>query len=178
MSEVNPPDASLEDLLLSLRPQPSGINRDQLMFAAGQAAAEVANRRSRRWFAASTAAGWMMAIGSGSVWFLNDRPDPAVPTQIAVHPEQTAAPALETVVIVQPPDSQPPQVIEVPKTDPWRVIVLPERKLRQDEDLTVLGTRPRREPRAATAPESAKSVPPPTVLELRRRWTEDPGFNL
>lgn len=175
---MNSQDAGLEDLLLSLRPQPSRINRDQLMFAAGQAAANSEYRRKRSWFAASTAAGWITAIGMGGVWFLNDRQDAAIPTQVAVHPEPTTDPASETVVIVQSPASQPTQVVEVPKSGPWRVIVLPERKLEQDEDLTVLGTRPRREPRAMIVPEAAETVPSPTVLELRRRWTEDPGFNL
>jgi hypothetical protein len=72
MSErpLGPELAALESALLALAPAPAGINRDRLLFRAGQASA---SRRGWAWPAA-TAALALVAVALGSAWLL--RPGP------------------------------------------------------------------------------------------------------
>jgi hypothetical protein len=121
MNFSTPPElAALEGMLSGLRPAASGVDRDRLMFLAGQAsvapAAKVPSTLSSRvWKSISTlttAAAVVLAAGCWSLWQENTAlrtlafNAPSVPSRTLPDPTETASPAMspsQSTMISQSP---------------------------------------------------------------------------
>lgn len=94
-TEMNDPLAAVEAALRSLRPSPSGLDRDRLMFLAGQRA--LGNRPVRRrrrgpsWlWPCTTAASMLLAVTLGSMLLVQGKPEVGEPATY-VHVDTSAA---------------------------------------------------------------------------------------
>jgi hypothetical protein len=70
--------AAVEAALGALRPVPSGVDRDRLMYLAGEAAASRSLSRRRRWadwlWPCATAASVLLAVTFATMWFARGEP--------------------------------------------------------------------------------------------------------
>ncbi len=78
--KVNPDLEAMEAAFSSLRPAPSGVDRDRLMYLAGQAAtgsgsADVRPPRAGWWWPCSTAASLLVAVTFAGLWLSRGEPE-------------------------------------------------------------------------------------------------------
>lgn len=176
MSEMNEFDAGLEAALLGLKPRPATVNRDAVLFAAGRAAGIAEQRRQQRRLVASTAAGWLAAVAVGGAWLGAGGVSPGDRVIVEARPD-------EFPVAVQPVgrepvrrESEPAVAVPAavgPETMPAPAL-LPEWRPEQEGYLTIRGYRPVEGPAAGPSqPADRPAETSTTVLELRRRWSEE-----
>lgn len=181
MSQMNEHDAGFEASLLSLKPRASAVDRDALMFAAGRAAAHTEQWRQRRFLLAGTAAGWLAAFAVGGAW-LGDTSmvsSPSSGANIAVIPAGSP-PAL----IHAESGNDSPTIPAVPtrgtvtlRTGAVPAGLLPDWSLERGQFLTIRGFRSSGAAESAVAatdpPPRASTEPGTTVLDFRRRWSDE-----
>lgn len=180
MSQMNEHDSGFEASLLSLKPRASTVDRDALMFAAGRAAAHTEQSRQRRFLLAGTAAGWLVAIAVGGAWLgdTSTAKSPPGGSDLAAIP--TGSPP---AVIHAESGNDSPTVPAVPmrgsvmqRTGAVPTGLLPDWSLERGQFLTIRGFRSSgvAEPAvAATDPPHASAEPGTTVLDFRRRWSDE-----
>ncbi len=181
MSQMNHQDPGFEASLLSLKPRPSTVDRDALMFAAGRAAAESELSRQRRFLLAGTAAGWLAAIAVGGAWLGDTSTSPSANDSESVAAIPSASPA---AVIHAESGHDAPSIPAVPprgsvtqRTGAVPTGLLPDWSLERGQFLTIRGFRSSgvAEPAVAATdhPPHASAEPGTTVLDFRRRWSDE-----
>lgn len=177
---MNRQDPGFEASLISLKPRPSTVDRDALMFAAGRAAAESEQTRQRRFLLAGTAAGWLAAIAVGGAWLGGKSTAPFPNDGVNVVASPTGSPPAR---IHAESGNDSPTIPAVPtrgsvtqRTGIVPTGLLPDWSLERGQFLTIRGFRSSgvAEPAvAATDSPHASTEPGTTVLDFRRRWSDE-----
>lgn len=181
MSQMNHQDQGLEVSLLSLKPRQSTVDRDALMFAAGRAAAQTEQSRQRRLLVVSTATGWLAAIAVGSAWLSDTStgPSPGGGADIAATPTESPPAAIRAESANESPASPavPMRGSVVQCTGAVPTGLLPEWSHERGQFLTIRGFRSSGvvEPAVAATdrPAHTSAEPGTTVLDFRRRWSDE-----
>jgi hypothetical protein len=101
--ELNPELTALTEALARLQPRPAALDRDLLMFRAGQASAP----RNWKWPVATTAA-TLLALGFGVALLFRSPPAAVVQTiYVQVSTPDSDKPVLEPKPLPPPPDTSP-----------------------------------------------------------------------
>lgn len=184
MNRSTPPDlAAFEQLLRGLQPADGGCNRDQIIFAAGQAAGRTVGVSGRLWQGVSVVAIAATISLSGLCWNLwrqntvlqseviaqrNSEVTPAVPEvpkQIAVVQSQSEAPSEPVAGVSETMPSE---------TSRWNYVRMREQALRFGVDASAVSEVPVSSPQAAVAAPTYESL----LKESRRlRQTEGDSTN-
>lgn len=180
MNPSTPPDlAAFEQLLLGLQPADGGCNRDQIMFAAGQASSRTVGVSSRLWRGISVVATVAAVLLSGLCWNLwrqnkalqfdiiaqrntDEKPSiPEVPRQVAVAQSRGEVPPEITAAVSEVMPSE---------TSRWSYVRLREQALRFGVDTSAVSEVP------ATGPHAAAVVPTyESLLKESRRIRQAEG---
>lgn len=176
MSQMNHANVEFEAGLLALRPRAAGVDRDAVLFAAGRSAGRAELLRHRRMLFAGAAAGWLAAFALGGAWVGSANRVPPARAVAVAEPQPVVvsavmqAPAAARDVLPELPRRE----AEVRREGTLPASMLPEWSPDESGSLTIRGFR---ETEGAVAVRTATANRPSdagvTLLELRRRWSEE-----
>ncbi|MEX0716962.1 MAG: hypothetical protein WD066_10255 [Planctomycetaceae bacterium] len=115
--------SGIESLLSALRPVPSGIDRDRVMYLAGRAAQRRADRRAKALSLSTAAASLLFGVGCLALMQARAAGTPNAPPPVVSHEVEPSRARQEADVADEDPDHRAEQVAAQPSRAPQEAVL-------------------------------------------------------